>query len=143
MGETERFLAKVDQSGECWLWTATKHVFGYGSFGHKGKKVGAHRMSYELFVGPIPEGMFVLHRCDVPECVKPDHLFLGDQKANLADMTKKGRRRNQNNGKTHCVHGHALSGYNLVIQKDGKRNCRECGNEAARQYRRRVKTSAK
>lgn len=82
-----RFWAKVDTSGDCWLWTGALTIPGYGKF----DLTTTHRFSYVLAYGPIPEGMCVLHRCDVRSCVRPDHLFLGTQKENAADMITKGR----------------------------------------------------
>lgn len=90
--EAERFWEKVDKSGDCWLWTGSRNEKGYGSFGGAdGKLCPAHRKSYELSVGPIPDGLWVLHRCDNPPCVNPAHLFLGDRQANVDDMMAKGR----------------------------------------------------
>jgi len=87
----DRFLSKVDKTDSCWLWTAAVSHNGYGFFKLHPIMVKAHRWSYEHFVGPIPDGMLVLHSCDVPRCVNPDHLFLGTQKQNIADMMQKGR----------------------------------------------------
>ncbi len=89
----ERFWEKVDKSGDCWLWTASRQEAGYGRFVvTKGSSpVGAHRLSYELEVGPIPDGLQVLHRCDNPACVRPSHLFVGTQADNIEDMHAKGR----------------------------------------------------
>lgn len=87
----ERFWAKVDTSGDCWIWTACKHWRGYGFFGYKGKNKFAHRISYELAYGPIPEGIIVCHHCDTPSCVRPSHLFKGTSKDNTQDMLHKGR----------------------------------------------------
>ncbi len=138
---TERFMEKVNKTKTCWLWTATKHLFGYGGFSYQSKKIAAHRFSYLTFVGSIPAGKSVLHICDVPSCVNPDHLFLGDQKINVQDMDKKGRRGdNQNANKTHCIRGHKFSGYNLMNLKSGKRGCRICANAAAREYREGIKS---
>ena len=72
----ERFLEKVDKTGECWLWTAACDSHGYGQFGYEGKLVLAHRLSYAWTNGGIPEGMHVDHRCHQRNCVRPDHLRL-------------------------------------------------------------------
>lgn len=89
----DRFWEKVDKSGKCWVWTACKQAFGYGKFVIKkgDSPVAAHRLSYELEVGQIPKGLFVLHRCDNPACVRPAHLFIGTQRDNMQDMRSKGR----------------------------------------------------
>lgn len=83
---------KKDQNG-CWLWSLSKTWDGYGQVGvYGGKKEKAHRLAYREFVGQIPSGQSVLHRCDVRMCCNPEHLFLGDQAENMRDMTAKGRR---------------------------------------------------
>jgi hypothetical protein len=88
----ERFMAKVEVNpGGCWLWIAGFKTTGYGSFSINDTPDGAHRASWMLHFGPIPDGLFVLHRCDVRACVRPDHLFLGDHQANVTDMVGKGR----------------------------------------------------
>jgi hypothetical protein len=92
----DRFWAKVyKQEGDaCWLWTASKFRDGYGKFargGHSAGMVRAHRVSWELHNGSITDGLFVLHDCDTPACVRPDHLFLGTAKDNVRDMIAKGR----------------------------------------------------
>lgn len=96
----ERFEQKVDKSpghgpnGDCWVWTASTKYWGYGAISVPGKGVrGAHRVSYELTHGPIPPGMFVLHRCDNPPCVNPDHLILGTPADNIRDMIARGRKK--------------------------------------------------
>ena len=90
----ERFWPKVDKSGECWVWTGYRNPSGYGEL-HRGRRgtgmVRAHRFSWELANGPIPRGLCVLHRCDNPPCVNPDHLWLGTKADNQRDMASKGR----------------------------------------------------
>lgn len=75
----------------CWLWEAGAFSNGYGAFHLDRKVVGAHRFSYRLYVGSIPDGMLVCHSCDIPQCVNPDHLWLGSHADNTADMMAKGR----------------------------------------------------
>lgn len=97
MSLAARFATKFtpEPMSGCWLWTAALDHNGYGLIGSGGKhgtNLQAHRVSWELHCGPIPDGQCVLHRCDTPSCVNPDHLFLGTQIENLLDMTQKGRR---------------------------------------------------
>ena len=89
----QRFLEKVKQmESGCHEWQAGQARGGYGKFQFVEKTVTAHRMAYELFVAPIPDGLCVLHRCDNRLCVNPEHLFLGDLDANVKDMDQKQRR---------------------------------------------------
>lgn len=87
----DRFWKKVNKTEGCWLWTGGKNADGYGIVCVASTREAAHRVSWKLHNGPIPEGRHVLHHCDNPPCVRPDHLFLGDQVANVADMMAKGR----------------------------------------------------
>jgi hypothetical protein len=78
----------------CWLWDGALSANRYGSVSFRGCVCRAHRLSYEAFVGPIPDGMHVLHKCDVPSCVNPDHLFVGTHQDNMDDRGAKGRGNN-------------------------------------------------
>ena len=89
----EHFLSQAmpEPNTGCSLWTGAT-TRGYGSVRRHGRALYAHRVAYELFVGPIPDGMHVLHHCDTPPCVNPEHLFLGTDADNIQDMDRKGRR---------------------------------------------------
>jgi hypothetical protein len=86
-----RFLAKVQKAESgCWNWASTLDRRKlYGKFWYAGEQVRAHRMSYQLFVGPIPDGAMVLHKCDNAKCVNPEHLYIGDQSRNCRDRTER------------------------------------------------------
>lgn len=100
--QAERFWTKVNkdgpfpenlprENGQCWVWVAARDKHGYGRFGIKDKVKLSHRVAWETLVGPVPDNLWVLHHCDYPSCVRPDHLFLGTAADNSADMVKKGR----------------------------------------------------
>lgn len=96
MNISERFWQKVEKTDTCWVWRASKkNRHGHGQFGlsHHGsmRAIPAHRVSWQLTFGVIPNGLYVCHKCDNPSCVRPDHLFLGTQKDNMQDAVAKGR----------------------------------------------------
>jgi hypothetical protein len=90
---SERFWPKVDKRGpdECWLWTASGGSHGYGNLRVKGRTRTSHTLAWELTYGPIADGLWVLHKCDVRRCCNPSHLFLGTAADNSQDMGRKGR----------------------------------------------------
>lgn len=87
----ESWNNKFVVSPGCWNWARGKDLDGYGAYRINGIQKKAHRYSYELYVGPIPDGLVVMHSCDNPSCVNPDHLSLGTNAGNQADKVKKGR----------------------------------------------------
>lgn len=87
----ERFWSKVNKTDTCWLFTKSIGIKGYATFSVNRKTEAAHRFSYQHFVGPIPEGYCVLHKCDVRNCIRPDHLFLGSNDDNIIDKVNKNR----------------------------------------------------
>lgn len=124
----------------CWTWTGPKiKRTGHGTWG----KVLAHRHSWALANGPIPDGMWVLHHCDNPPCVNPRHLYLGTVIENVRDAIARGRFYVPPR-KTHCAQGHALEGDNLRIvnTKQGERRvCRTCDNTRSRELQRKRRGS--
>lgn len=130
------FWTKVAKTDGCWLWTGSRFVNGYGQMRVRktGLNVQAHRFSWSLHQQADPPlGMFVCHHCDNRQCVRPDHLFLGDHAANMRDMAQKGRASRHRGAVTHCPRGHAYDGPSVPGQK---RDCRVCHRLASRHRKR-------
>lgn len=121
-------LAPVAIDGFCWAWTGALNSRGYGCTAVNGKSQLAHRVAYQLLVGDIPAGMQIDHLCGNKRCCNPAHL------EPVTDRVNKARTDRAN--KTMCVHGHSLSGDNLILKKRGDRstvrNCRTCTNSRKR-----------
>lgn len=135
----ERFCEKVmpEPNSGCWLWMGTISDFlggrpGYGRLKYKRKALLAHRVSYELFVGKIPAGLVIDHKCHTPLCVNPNHLEAVTHRENIKrSFTRDGRElpplTRDNLDKSHCPHGHPYSGENLYVDpSSGGRKCRTC-----------------
>lgn len=127
-GQRKAFSYTVDPDTGCWIWDHVKDRHGYGHFSH----VGAHRWSYELHVGPIPEGLSLDHLCRNPPCVNPDHLEPVTHRENVLRGVSPCA---QHARQTHCKRGHPLSGDNLRLRPNGHRACRECESANRRQRR--------
>lgn len=126
----DEFLSdqRIDRSGECWIWTGSRTKDGYGRVGDH----YVHRLAYIEAHGEIPDGWVVMHSCDVPACVNPEHLIAGTQRDNIRDAHNKGRLHPlpSRGTWTMCKKGlHPLSGENLYISPRGERECRACKKE--------------
>lgn len=125
---------EFDLNAGCWLWARAYTGNGYGQLGRR----GAHRASWEAFNGPIPDGLWVLHKCDTPACVNPHHLRLGSQKDNMSECGSKGRINQGHRSwdrRTHCLHGHLITPGNTYVRANGKRQCVACRKTIHRKYR--------
>lgn len=135
-----RFWKYVNTDGDCWLWTGQCDRDGYGRIKLSRSKtsVGAHRLSYEMFNGAIPDGAIICHTCDTPACVNPRHLYAGDAASNARDKVERGRWLNGYVGSMHCKHGHPFDEANTQYTKQGWRVCRACNRarQAASKARR-------
>ena len=130
----ERFWAKVDRTGladnDCWPWLGARAGTGYGNITRHGRGTSApaHRVAYELCVGPIPEGLQIDHLCRRPDCVNPAHLEPVTQIENM-------RRGIKGVLTTHCPQGHEYSEANTYIDPRNSRRCRQCKRQSDAKYR--------
>ncbi len=123
---------------ECWDWEGSVDSKGYGQLqlDHiTRKKTGAHRVSWTIHFGEIPEGFVVRHKCDNPICARPEHLELGTQSDNMQDASKRGRLNTWASKVTHCPQGHEYDEKNTEVRykKNGRtaRRCRACRRKTA------------
>lgn len=138
-----KFWPKVNTDGDCWLWTGTIDAGGYGRLKYKGANLRAHRVAYEVAVGPIPDGLTIDHVCHNRDscsggktcphrrCVNPDHLT----PATAVENMKRGHGPLVQERKTHCKHGHEFSEENTYVYPNGHRRCLTCGRESMRRKR--------
>ena len=133
------FWAKIDKSGICWEWTGSKNNGGYGLFGLNYKMRSAHRVSYEIKWGKIPDGLVINHMCRNRGCVNPDHLEVVTQKVNVQKGLAGFKTGLKNRAKTHCPQNHEYTPDNLTKQNNNKRNCKACNNDRIRARRARNK----
>lgn len=129
----ETILRRIatDSATGCWNWTRGAVADGYGVLSIRDRSYRAHRVAYEIFVGPIPEGLTIDHLCRNRRCVNPAHLEPVSMSVNILrgeGVPAKNRR------KTHCMRGHALDGDNLFVARSGQRACRTCRRMLTRRF---------
>ncbi len=149
MTTVERFKKHyfIDSGSGCWLWTAALFYHGYGTFSYEGRNQRAHRVSYLLFKGPIPDGLEIDHTCHNGSgcpgghncfhrrCVNPHHLEVVTHKINV----ERGEAGDYQVRKTHCPQGHPYLGDNLRTYQDGSRACKICQRAGDIKHRQRIK----
>lgn len=116
-----KFWDAVEKTDMCWMWKAGLSPKGYGWVKYRGKARRAHRVAWELTYGPIPQRMNVLHRCDIPACVRPDHLFLGTQRDNILDAIEKGRHQGRHNLPYSSGDTHPMAKLSMAIVLEARR----------------------
>lgn len=135
----------IDPITDCWLWQGAKNAQGYGVIRVIDYNVCVHRASAYMFhnldITDSKELATHIPYCPNKHCWNPDHIVVGDHRKNANDILITGNYRNGSGGagKTHCIHGHELEGYNLVITTRGTRECRTCGNRQKAEYKQRKK----
>jgi hypothetical protein len=147
----QRFWSKVDKNGplpvqrpelgNCWVWISAKHDLVYGMILVDTPPMkGAHRVGYELMVGPIPDGLVLDHLCRRPRCVRYDHVEPVPQPVNIARGEAPALLREwdaKRRGQTHCKYGHEFTPENTRVRRNGRRACRACGRARFSAWRKR------
>jgi hypothetical protein len=135
----QRFWDKVIRIPEhtCWEWIGHQDKDGYGRLRVNYEDLRAHRVSWELHnKKKIPPKLMVLHRCDNPSCINPDHLFIGTNTDNMQDAMAKGRGAPARlKSRTHCKFGHRFTEENTYMITPTKRRCRKCSAITAKRFR--------
>ncbi len=148
MNPIELFLLKVKITESCWLWLGSVSGNGYGDLWVGKKHMNAHRYSYTLHKGEIPDGMHILHSCDNRPCVNPDYLSIGTNSDNINDAIKKGRfrplRKNKNGDSigissrhksSLCFNGHDITKKeNIYTSPNSRRFCKVCDKIRSKKY---------
>ncbi len=119
----EYLFSKTKKNDGCFEWIGNR-TNDYAKITFNKKTWYGHRLVWTLSNGEIPKGIKVLHKCDNPPCINPDHLFLGTQLENMLDKISKGRCPTK--AKTHCKRGHPFDNVNTMVTKQGRRKCRAC-----------------
>lgn len=118
----ERFWSKVRKTAECWYWVGFRDRQGYGRFYEPKNATSAHRASWHIHYGEIPRDLCVLHKCDNPSCVRPDHLYVGTNADNVRDRTERKRHWANRNPREFQRHAKAVGG--LASKRPGEKNPR-------------------
>lgn len=133
--QLHNFESRIERTGGCWIWTGLRNFKGYGQIrlSHRrgcSRIYRSHRLAYFLYIGTFDERLLVLHECDTPACVNPEHLKIGTPKDNMIDKVSRGRAKaGRGRGKPkdgYCWFGHLRTDENTFIGSSGRRQCRVC-----------------
>lgn len=126
-----------DENG-CWIWIGSRSKFGYGQVSYKGRHWKMHRLMYTLLVGEISNNSLCCHKCDIPECCNPEHIFLGTYMDNMQDCISKDRmnpKRRRGHFKTICKNGHIFTEGNYYLNKKGCKVCHICQRDNINRFK--------
>lgn len=130
--QEDRFWSRIHADGICWEWQGNKNTQGRGQFYANGRQHQAHRVAYEILVGPVPDGLELDHLCRNPICANPDHLEPVTHRENILRGYNPAA---ANARKTHCKRGHPFDEVNTYHRRDGNRDCRQCIRDANRRHK--------